>query len=147
MSLHPKAKDIAPKVQYEWDIFEWISDNIDNEDEDSEQTTQLLMEDFLLHAKVLHDFCIAQPKGDSVSANHFFDDSGVWQETAANLCPYLKANRKRLDKKLPHLTYSRLTEDERWDFVAIWEELSQTWQIFLSELPEPRNHWFQSDVS
>ena len=143
MLIHPQAEIIAPKVKYEWDMFRWMASRIQNEYQSSPQENRnLLMEDFLLHARVLRDFFVATPKQDDVSATHFFDDPSLWQQTAKELCSYLRANRVRLNKKLAHLTYSRLTEDEKWDFEAIRKEIFVAWESFLSNLPESAKSWF-----
>ena len=60
----------------------------------------------------------------------------------SDLCPYLEKNKTRINKKLGHLTYSRLTKDEQWDFAAIRDEVSQAWCTFLGKLQDHQRSWF-----
>ena len=143
MPVHECAKEIVPKVKYEWQIFSWLVQRIEAEYEAAPQSTKnLLMESLLLHARVLYDFFVRAPKGDDVSACHFFDDASDWCVVSSDLCPYLRANMKRLNKKLAHLTYSRLTEDEQWAFGAIRDEVSHGWRTFLDALQYDQRKWF-----
>ncbi len=100
------------------------------------------MEGFLLHARVLHDFLIRRPRQDDVSACHFFDDASHWRTVSSDMCPYMRENMGRLNKKLAHLTYSRQTEDEQWDFYVIRDEVSHAWRTFLDALQYDRRKWF-----
>ena len=139
----------AEKILYEVDMVRWIGQQISQEAENkrnSIRTNDLLLEGLLLHARVLYDFLVHNPKQDDISAQDYFDDSSDWKKTAEKLCPYLSAdekkNYKRLNKKLAHLTYSRLTEDKDWDFKAIASELQTAWETFQSDLPAERQKWF-----
>lgn len=140
--MHPDAKKIAPKVKYEWDMFDWLAQRIANEYKaSSQQERNLLTEDFLLHARVLRDFFVRNPKHDDVSARHFFNDESTWTAESSSLCAYLQQNRIRLNKKLAHLTYSRLKLDEQWDFSAIRKEVFDAWHKFCSLLTAPARQW------
>ncbi len=143
MPLHPKSEQIAQRVKYEFDMFEWLAGKIQGDWETAPQPMKnLLLEGFLLHARILRDFFIADPKQDDVSARHFFDDPSQWRARSSSLCPYLKANTERLNKKLAHLTYSRLTEEEQWDFRAIQAEIALAREAFRSALTESTRQWF-----
>ena len=140
--MHADAEKIAPKLKYEWNMFEWLAQRIAKEYEASSQQKQnLLTEDFLLHARVLRDFFIRNPENDDVSARHFFNDESIWTSESSTLCPYLQQNRIRLNKKLAHLTYSRLKLDEQWDFIVIRNEVSDAWHKFCSLLTYPARPW------
>ena len=143
MPLHPDAKKIAPKAEYEWDMFVYLSERIKSEYPTADKPTKnFLTEVYLLHARVLYDFLLRPPKDDDVSATHFFDDASEWCTVRSDFCPYLRENMTRVNKKLTHLTYSRLTEDEIWDHDAIRDEISHAWRTFLEMLPEDRREWF-----
>ena len=148
MPLHKSAKEIAPKVKYEWDMFICVANHITVECEQriaDQFTKNILLEVFLLHARVLHDFLVKSPrKCDDVHAFHFFDKASDWEHVllSSNFCPYLQKNRERLNKKLTHLTYRRLTENERWDTCTVRDEVSYAWHTFLKTLPEDRREWF-----
>ena len=148
MPLHKSAKEIAPKVKYEWDMFICVANRITVECEQrtaDQFTKNILLEVFLLHARVLHDFLVKPPSEcDDVLAFHFFDDASTWNTVLSsyNFCPYLSKSRKRLNKKLAHLTFSRLTEDKCWKINAIRDEVSYAWHTFSKTLPEDRRVWF-----
>jgi hypothetical protein len=144
MSDHPQAAIISAKIKYEWDMFQWLANRIANGWQTSDQMQRnLLLEGFLLHARVLRDFFVADPRQDDVSAKHFFDDTSIWENAAANLCPYLRQNQIRLNKLLAHLTYSRLNESKNWDPYVITNELNQACRQFYSLLSNQRQEWFQ----
>jgi len=111
--------------------------------DDERRMRYLLLEDFLLHARVLCDFLFTKPISDDVSAKDFFDNPNEWEKKEADLCPYFAKNRKRVNKKLAHLTYSRLTEANEWDITSIYSELAKAWQQFLSALPADTQAWFR----
>ena len=143
--MHQNAQAIAPKVNYEWEMFNFLAKKIESEYKKAPQEEKnLLMEGFLLHVRVLLDFFIGEPKKDDVSARHFYKDESVWTRESPNLCTYLRDpdHRKRVNKKLAHLTYSRLTEKEEWDFPAIRKDIDEAWKKFQSLLDERDRDWF-----
>jgi len=143
MPFHPKSEQIVQRIKYEFDMFEWLADKIQSDWGNAPWPMKnLFVEGFLLHARILRDFFIADPKQDDVSARHFFEDPSQWRAPSSSLCPYLKANKVRIDKKLAHLTYSRLTEEEQWDFKAIQSEIALAREAFRSALPESTRQWF-----
>ena len=68
-------KKIAQKVRYELDMFN-IAYRLLNEPTTSDQFNHnLLLEGFLLHARVLRDFLRPDhPRDDDVLARHFFNN-------------------------------------------------------------------------
>ncbi len=143
MSIHPQAQLIVPQIKHELDVFGYLTTRINSEWKDADPTTRnLLLESLLLHARVLRDFFVCDPRRDDVSARHFFDDPSMWEEIANNLCPYLRQNKKRMDKMLSPLTYSRLNEPKKWEMSTISNELIQAWQKFSSALSPEQQGWF-----
>jgi hypothetical protein len=145
MSLHYQAKDIAPKIVYELDMFAYCYRRIEQEWPTADRGLKnLLLENFLLHARVLRGFLVDTPHQDDVSARHFFDDPDTWTTVSVGLCPYLVHHRDRLNKYVAHLTYSRLDEDKNWDPNIVCAEVMLAWRRFFSMLPIERQGWFQS---
>jgi len=143
MSIHPQAERIAPKIKYEWNMLQYCHSRISDEWTNADLSKRnLLLEDFLLHARVLRDFFVGRPRQDDASAAHFFENAAVWESIAVNFCAYLRQHKQRLDKYLAHLTYSRLNEDKNWDVNIIYNELVQARQQFYSLLPQVRQEWF-----
>ena len=143
MAIHNQAQDIVPKVKYEFEMLEWAAKKIKAEFSNADQPTKnMLLEVFLLHARVLRDFFVKSPSDDDVSTQHFFDAPSVWVSKANTLCQTLEKERVRLNKKLAHLTYSRLTEEEEWDFNGIHDELLKAKHEFLDALEPDQRKWF-----
>ena len=141
------AEKWAKKVKYEWDMFTWTVDRcLKNWNDLRKPEQNMVLEDMLLHARVLRDFfTMPKPQGekeDDITAEHFVEDPDSWRKQAPSLCPYLEQNRKRLNKKLTHLTTARLTLDERWKPQVISRELKVAWEKFLSSVPETSQAWF-----
>ena len=137
-------KKIAQKVRYELDMFN-IAYRLLNEPTTSDQFNHnLLLEGFLLHARVLRDFLRPDPpRDDDVLARHFFNNPAEWEQKESDLCPYLHDDKARINKKLAHLTYSRLTAAEGWDDATIHREINDAWDQFWSLLPRHKRKWFQ----
>lgn len=121
MPLHPQAQEIASKILYEQQMFDWSYAGIIyhqcRDDMPSDHPDRLvcntLLECFLLHARNLYDFFISEPQRDDVSALQFFDDPATWNTLKPHLCPYLRSERQRLQGMLAHVTYRRLTYEEQ----------------------------------
>lgn len=144
MAIDHRAKNITPKVAYEFKMMEWISDKIISDVRGADEYTKsMLLEVFLLHARILHDFFILDAKrDDDVSAVHFFDDPSVWVSKRDAICTKLKAEQVRLNKKLAHLTYKRLTEKEEWEIISLCNELRVAKQEFINSLADEQRQWF-----
>jgi len=143
--MDTQAEEIAPEVLYEWNMFEWCANELQKRPEDYAYRNCLL-ESFLMHARVLHDFFMFGPKEDAVSAQDFFDDPSTWQIKSRKLCPYLSKERRRLQGMVPHLTYRRLnykrTGQKPWNVTAIIDDITRAWAFFLASLPPERRFWF-----
>ena len=87
---------------------------------------------------------VERPLQDDVSASHFFDDSSEWDSLATSLCPTLQSERVRINKKLAHLTYLRLSEEDGWNIGPIVSELEEAIALFLARLTPERKTWFDS---
>ncbi len=148
MPKDPRAtEEIAQKVRYERGMLDWCAQQIALASElpksDANQSrSNLTLEGFLLHARVLRDFFVGPPKkDDDVLAEHFLEEPVpvcTWS------CPYLSEhrNRKRLDKLLAHLTYTRLGHEKKWNVAKIHAEIERAWQEFLGALPVGTQQWF-----
>ena len=145
----------AVKFLYDLDMCRWGAQQIGEENEKKQnqepkpkltRADDLRLEGFLLHARILRDFFVGDPQGDDILAQYYFDNPSTWKDAAEPLCPHLKANRVHINKKLAHLTYSRLTEDEDWDVATIAQEVKTAWETFRSTLPQEREKWFPLDA-
>ncbi len=138
-------KEVAKAVRdYEMAMLNWVFGRITDGagPASSDPKNNMLLEDFLLHARVLRGFFCDSPRRDDISAGHFFDNDNEWLTLADSLCPYLKTHKERLDKKLAHLTYGGMVLDQKWDIRAIYEEVRHAWEQFLAKLTDERRKWF-----
>lgn len=146
MAIDPRATTLSAKmVRFEYLQFQWVAGEIEKRWKCtfSEEEKSLFMEDFLLHARILREFFVGSPKKDDIIAAHFLDDPSKWESSRGSRCKQLMADKERLDKKLAHLTYSRLTLDEKWDFEVIRGEIVDAMTAFLGLLPTDRVQWFR----
>ena len=138
------SKKVADGVRlYEMAMFTRTADRILQEAASlGDLDRNMYLEVLLLHARILLDFFVGKPQGDGVSAQHFFEDETQWTALSKTHCPYLKANRERINKKLAHLTYKGMTLDKNWDIEAIVLDITKAWALFLSSLPDETRAWF-----
>jgi hypothetical protein len=140
-------KNVSDKVLYELEMFKRVANKtIDEWNKSDRLTKNILIEDFLLHARIMYDFLICDPESDDISALHFLDCPEGWKQVRVQLCPYMSNNRKRLNKMIAHLTYKRIEYEidntKDWEVRAIYHEIISTWQQFLSYLSPEQHEWF-----
>jgi len=111
---------------------------------DAVRDASVLVECFLLHARVLRDFfCRRRHRTDDVIAKDFVRR---WKPPRKTAYKYLLAEKDRMDKALAHLTTFRVKYDgdgKQWDLHKIKQELDQMIIRFLKEV-EATAHtsWF-----
>jgi len=105
---------------------------------------RLILEALLLHFRNVLDFFFGAAKNaDDVHASHFFDDVSEWKPAKP---AWLEEYRRRCNKLLAHLTYSRVEYDRRgemsWKLDDKLVLVRETWYAFLNALPQERRQWF-----
>jgi hypothetical protein len=115
----------------------------------------LWYEGIIIHARVLRDFFFTKvnEKGkratckDDIVAVDYFATGSAWRYTSQNLSPYLKGNKKRMDRALAHLSFDRLGyKDKEWSQSHLLSEIGAMWFEFLEKLDkhnEPAAAWFR----
>jgi hypothetical protein len=104
--------------------------------------TFALLESFLLHTRVLHDFFYKRREQDDVIASDFVPD---WESRRLAKGEYLKDRKKRLDKAIAHLTLQRVEYDgneKKWNVDAIQAEIGIAIKQFRQFLPVESKQWF-----
>ena len=97
----------------------------------------LYIEGFLLHARILLEFFSDKQEKDTVIISHFLKDINRWNVIKKQIFKYLNDNnKKRLNKYLAHLTYTRLEDDKVWDHDTIYKEITNAWRNFCLLLQE-----------
>ena len=133
------TRGVAQKVCYEHSMLDWCAQQIALPKSDDANQSHLMLEGFLLHARVLRDFLVKSKswRCDDVLAEHFLEEPVVCTWSC------LREHKERLDKLLAHLTYSRFDPEKGWDVAKIHTEIDRAWQEFLDALPVRTQQWFE----
>jgi hypothetical protein len=98
-----------------------------------------LLEAFAIHVRALIGFFYSEnPRKDDIIADDFFTSLTGWQKIRPPKTKLLDKAKKRADKEIAHLTYTRLDitpEDKHWDFVQIYDDLQVLIKLFLKSIP------------
>jgi hypothetical protein len=92
-----------------------------------------ILESFALHARNVIDFFYTDPIGDDVVARHFFSREDAWAQVRPAAAAVLVAAKKRANKEVSHLTYSRLVvspEKKPWQYADIVKEIDVVLRVF-----------------
>ncbi len=108
-----------------------------------------LIESIVIHYRALFDFFYSKPRGDDVSAGHYFDSAEDWARPRPPETELLRKSRKRAGKEIVHLTYARLDvspETEPWRFREITQDINLVIEVYLQNVPTNRlgNDWNQT---
>ncbi len=97
--------------------------------------TNVCLESFTVHGRILLDFFYNKAQKDDVIAEHYIEN---WKE----ICPMLQDNLKKLSyrvgKEIAHLTYARLkvtAETRGWNTMAAENELHLVIKKFQENVP------------
>lgn len=100
-----------------------------------------LLESFAIHVRALiHFFFDCAGRQDDVLAIHFFSRPEEWTKVATPLTDVLQQAKKRADKEVAHLTYSRqkvTPEKKPWQLVPIFDDLQKAVEVFINSVPQP----------
>ena len=99
----------------------------------------LALEAFLVHARNLRDFFGKSGYDDDILARDFVS------QMPRLAMPYLRSNRKRVNRKLAHASYSRPRFREGWERLIICQKVEVAMRRFLERLKEEnpaRVSWF-----
>ncbi len=142
--VHKKAKEVAPDVQYEFDMLEWAYKKLSSDALNTTNKRNAYGECFLIHARNLIDFFVppCRRRDDDVFASHFFDEPEKWEEHESDLCQYARKERDDINKTLAHLTYRRISE-KNWNEERISNGLETAKSKFLGLLAPEQRRWFK----
>ena len=97
------------------------------------------LESFTIHVRVLIGFFYSEnPREDDIIADDFFSISGEWQSIRPPKTELLDKAKRRADKEVAHLTYTRLDitpEQKNWEFVKIFNDIQVIVEVFLNNVP------------
>jgi hypothetical protein len=159
-------EDVAKKVAYEFEMFQFLCNYLQPESREcatlapghvtyvgtgwggdkQRRLTCALLESFLLHTRVLHDFFYKKRTRDDVIASDFVPD---WERVRPPLDPYLSDpdRRTRLDKALAHLSLKRVeyeVREKKWNVDAICAAIEAPMKRFLASLSPEVGAWFKA---
>ncbi len=99
-----------------------------------------LLESFTLHTRNLIDFLyLENPGSDDVYAGDYFPYKEEWVKIRPQITTFLEKVKKRANKEVSHLTYSRLKvsqEEKKWDFIRIFQEIRRVFDVFVGKVDE-----------
>ena len=100
------------------------------------------LESFCIHARVLMDFLYSSAaRPDDVIAEDYFSSEEEWHKQRPQEPSRLRADRERVNKRLAHLTYTRLgvtNENRQWEILQIYQYLEEALRRFLWCIPQNR---------
>lgn len=104
----------------------------------------MAVESFLLHFRLIRDFLypndLIWSEGDNVVAA---DYNPTWTKTDGDWNECSPQERKRVNKLLAHLSYSRRALDHSWPTALMRQEVIQSLASFVRSLPPERQLWFK----
>jgi len=93
-----------------------------------------LLESFVIHVNALIGFFYSEnPRNDDIIAEDFFPKPDDWISQRPLKTELLDKAKKRADKEVAHLTYTRLDvtpEQKPWEFLKAFNDLQVLIQIF-----------------
>lgn len=138
-----KLRRGAETVRYEYAMFLHSSVLLHEWAEDPGLMHNILLENVLLHARNLVEFFgTTSHTADDIRARHYL--------TAPHdfALPYSRSIKKRLNKLLAHVSYSRSEFQKPWQVAALRQELAGAWAEFIDRLADipGREKWFDVEV-
>ena len=140
MRLHMReGQDLsrmAVEICYELQEFHWSRSALDKLDE-SDPAYNRTLESVLLHFRNLRCFFVESHVRDDVSAKDYVQSWNPY------LDPVFAATHKNLNKKLAHLTWSRLTIPRvDWPLREMKTAIDRLFEDFKKALTPPQDQWF-----
>lgn len=78
--IYPKAIEAIKLIKYERKMLHYCYDKLKKEWDNADiGKRNILLENFLLHARVLRDFFTSDPIKDDISATHFFENRSAFR--------------------------------------------------------------------
>ena len=97
-----------------------------------------LLQSFALHVRNLIDFLYNDKhQPDDVYAGDYFETPEKWQQLRNAIMPGLARAKKRANKEIAHLTYSRLDvaqKEKKWAFVDLSGEMVKAFDPFVTNV-------------
>ena len=122
-------RSAAGDLFYEWKTAQNTVELIYYAKKDRDQVRlNAALESLLIHARNIRDFFNAQGRTNDILAIDFLDRNIRVRMT------YLRRNKKRLDRAIAHLSYSRSRIKKNWDVRLIVSEIDDSMRRFINRL-------------
>lgn len=99
-----------------------------------------LLESYTIHLRVLIDFFFSDnPRNDDIVADDFFTHPSDWKKMRPLKTGVLERAKKRTDKEVAHLTYTRLgiaPDQKNWYFEDVYKDMQTLIELFLKNIPK-----------
>jgi hypothetical protein len=144
-----KLKEASNHLWYEIWMFQELVKGPSSTDS-NQIISNALLESFAIHVRALiHFFFDKSGQKDDILALHFFSSPDDWIDQAPPYTDTLKEAKKRADKEVAHLTYTRqkVTPDKKpWQLTPIANDLQHAIEKFFELVPKELlgNRWDQT---
>jgi len=137
MKEKDKLKKISYHLWYEFEMFLALAEKL-VKGYPKGTINNALIESFGIHVRNLIDFLyVENPRSDNVCASDFFPCKEDWFKLRPQLTPLLEKAKKRANKELSHLTYTRINvtpEEKKWDFIKVYQDMSCVFDFFIENV-------------
>ncbi len=113
-------------------------------DETAQAIENALVESFVIHVRTLIEYLFCdkpkRPKDDGIAAD-LVRDPAEWTRIRGRLPPFLGTVKRRADKEIAHVTFSRkrlAEEAHRWGVGNVHKAISKVLAEFVPLVPEER---------
>ena len=104
-----------------------------------QSSTNMALEDFLLHARNLKEFFYYKPHKLYLRAYDFVENRTKWDRDKPEKTDGIKEVERRADKELAHLAHGRIygtPPEKEWDCGTIQKDFLKVVEVFWDHLPE-----------
>ena len=80
-----ETRKILDKIKYEKVMFQFTAQYLLDHQYDNCPIHGAILESFLIHARIIHEFIIKESYQDDIKANELVDNISLWEEKKNNL--------------------------------------------------------------
>lgn len=144
MKTKKELNEISKHLYYEFSMFTALTNEM-IKGYPAGLINNSLLQSFLTHVRNLTDFLYPKENSgnDDVIAKHFFENPEDWLKVCPAITPLLREAKRRANKELAHLTYSRLRvspEQKTWAFANIAIDMVNCFDVFMTNVSRDLLH-------
>ncbi len=138
MKEKDKLLKISHHLWYEFSMFLILIQRLGKGFSPGSIENNVFLESFALHVRNLIDFLYNdKSQSNDVYAGDYFQSKEDWIKMRPKITELLDKSKRRANKEVSHLTYSRIdiTPDEkRWHFIEISRDIYKAFDIFVKHV-------------